>query len=315
MARENYIFYKKSIESKIGQLILQKLKDPDIKDISLNPDGSLWEDRIGKGWIKIGTMDNELAKGFLNAVASFMDVRFNYDEPILQGELPNFEPFNGERIQAMMPPNTSNYQFTIRKPSIKIMTLLDYVQDGTLKEQLSHAMELGISERKNILIAGGTGTGKTTLANALLEAIARITPNDRLYIIEDTIELRPTSLNCVATRTSPTADMDDLLASALRNAPKRIILGEIRRREAFTFIDALNTGHEGGLATIHANSCIDALYRLENILKKWGFVPNREEIATAINMVIHLKRGIGRPMVNEVALVSHKNGEYRVDAL
>jgi type IV secretion system protein VirB11 len=136
-----------------------------------------------------------------------------------------------------------------------------------------------------------------------------------LYIIEDTVELRPTSPNCVATRTSPNVDMDELLASALRNAPKRIILGEIRRKEAFTFLDALNTGHEGGLATIHANSCIDALYRLENILKKWGYVPNPEEIAHAIHMVINIKRGIGNPKIHEVALVNYKNGEYKVDTL
>jgi type IV secretion system protein VirB11 len=315
MSRENYIFYKQSIESKIGQLILNKLKDPEIKDISLNPDGTLWEDRIGKGWIQIGTMDQDLAKGFLNAVASFLDVRFNYDEPILQGELPNLEPFKGERIQAMMPPNTPGYQFTIRKPSIKILTLFDYVQSGALSENLAKAIELGIEQRKNILIAGGTATGKTTLANAILEAIARITPNDRLYIIEDTVELRPTSKNYVATRTSPGVDEDALLVSGLRNAPKRIILSEIRRKEAFTFLDALNTGHEGGLATIHANSCLDSLYRLENILKKWNFTPSPEEIAHSINMVIHIKRGIGAPKIHEVGLVSYKNSKYIVDTL
>ncbi|MDR1921434.1 MAG: Flp pilus assembly complex ATPase component TadA, partial [Candidatus Adiutrix sp.] len=169
---------------------------------------------------------------------------------------------------------------------------------------------------KNILVAGGTGSGKTTFVNAVVEAISRLTPEDRLVIIEDTTELQPKSENVVQMRSNSKVSMEDLLVSTLRLRPDRILVGEVRRGgPAMTLTNSWNTGHEGGVATVHANSAPEAMSRLEELITMDGFVPVKSALARAVNYVVFMRKERGVRRVTEIVEIGYdsKNNEYVFD--
>jgi pilus assembly protein CpaF len=236
-------------------------------------------------------------------------------KPILDSRLPD-----GSRVAAVIPPcSLGGVTLTIRKFSARNFEMADLVRGGTLNHALANLLEDYVLARKNILIAGGTGTGKTTLASILGKFIP---PEERILIIEDTAEIHLTQANLVrfeARREQngvPAVLIRDLLKAALRHRPDRIILGEVRGGEAFDLLQLLNTGHSGTLCTIHANSAQQGLTRFTSCVLQSGVeLPYRavkSNIADSLNVVVHIERRPGRRYISEVLLVNNYDPDLDV---
>lgn len=264
------------------------LDEPDMCEVMLNPDGKLWVERLGKPMEHVGSMAPAQAIAFLNAVASSLGESLNPKRPKIGGEL----PLNGERIQASIPPIVEGPQFAIRKPAFKVFLLDEYVARGVMTAAQADTIRQAVVDRKNIIVAGGTGSGKTTLCNAVLAHLSGACPDDRLVIIEDTRELQCKVENRVDKRTRllPGCSALDLLKDALRERPDRILMGEVRDEAAFVLLQAWSTGHPGGVCTVHANSAEGALRRLNSLAMLANIPPQHELVAEAVNMVIYVER-------------------------
>jgi type IV secretion system protein VirB11 len=203
--------------------------------------------------------------------------------------------------------------FAIRRPAVAVFTLGDYVEAGIMSEAQAELLRAAVQERKNVLVAGGTSTGKTTLVNALLAEIAKT--NDRIVLIEDTRELQCAAPNLVALRTKDgAASLSDLVRSSLRLRPDRIPIGEVRGAEALDLLKAWGTGHPGGVGTLHAGSAIGALRRLEQLIQEAVVTVPRALIAETIDIVAVLaERGAARHLA-ELARVDGltANGDYHI---
>ena len=284
----------------LGDTAGQLLLDDSIVEIMLNPDGKLWIDRLGEGRSFTGfEMLPADAERVIFIVASSIGAMCNKDTPLLSAEL----PVTGSRFQGVLPPVVLRPVFSIRKKAIKVFTLADYVEQGILTPPCAQVLQEAVLKRKNILIVGGTGSGKTTLANAILELIAQT--KDRVVIIEDTQELQCKAADCVSLRSKDgVSSMTDLLRATMRLRPDRIIIGEVRGPEALTLLKAWNTGHPGGCATVHADSAAKGLTRLEQLVQEAGVTNARALIAEAVNLIVYIeKSNIGRS-VKEVLWVS-----------
>jgi pilus assembly protein CpaF len=230
--------------------------------------------------------------------------------PILDSRLPD-----GSRVAAVIPPcSLRGVTLTIRKFNTRHFEMQDLIQVGTLDQSLANRLEDCVLSRKNILISGGTGTGKSTT----LGILAKFIPDDeRLLLIEDTAEIHSNHTNLVrfeARREQngvPAVAIRDLLKAALRHRPDRIILGEVRGAEAFDLLQLLNTGHSGTLSTIHANSAKQGLARFTSCVLQSGIdLPYRSikaSIGDSINIVIHLERRPGRRFISEVLEINSYN--------
>jgi len=292
-----------------GDVVTLALEDRKVIEVLLNPDGQLWVDRLPGGLRQIGTMSPSSAMSFIATVASTLETIITRDNPIIEGEL----EIDGSRFEGIVPPIVERPVFAIRKKAPKVFSLNDYVQQGTLTEAYRTAIEDAVLHRKNILISGGTGSGKTTLTNAILLAITETCPDHRVIVIEDTIELQCRAKNSVALRTSPTVTMQDLLRATMRLRPDRIIVGEVRGGEALTLVKAWNTGHPGGIATCHANSVRGALRRIEQLIAESSPSPMQEVIAEAIDLIIHIERdetSSERRITEVCSLTGFANGDY-----
>jgi type IV secretion system protein VirB11 len=273
------------LRTAMGSEIANAMADPAVIEVMVNPDGALRLDRLGEGRIDTGKRLNASeVERIIRLVASHIRLEVHAASPIVSAELPE----SGERFEGLLPPVSPAPCFSIRKPAAKIYTLADYVSDGLMLATLADALKRAVRERKNILIAGGTSSGKTTLANALLAEIA--TRDERVIILEDTRELQCAAPDCVNLRTKPgVASLTALVRSTLRLRPDRIIVGEVRGGEALDMLKAWNTGHPGGIATIHANSARAALYRLEQLIQENVSTVPRHLIADAIHKVAFLE--------------------------
>lgn len=233
------------LRTAMGQAITLALADADVSEVMLNPDGSLWIDRLSKGRSDTGLrLSSAEAERIIRLVASHVRMEAHENNPIISAELPT-----GERFEGVLPPVSGAPCFAIRKPAGRILTLSDYVQEHIILPVQADALRKAVRNRMNILIAGGTSSGKTTLANALLAEIAGT--NDRVILIEDTRELHCAAKDCVSLRTrSGFVSMADLVRSTLRLRPDRIIVGEVRGHEALDMLKAWNTGHPGGIQIV-----------------------------------------------------------------
>lgn len=283
----------------LGSEIVDALNHPSVVEVMLNPDSSLWIDRLGVGMQKIGEIDPIRAMSIIGAVAAMLDAVVNSDHPILECEL----PIDGSRFEALAPPLVERPSFALRKKALQVFTLADYQDKGIITQAQKVAIEAAIAARQNILVSGGTGTGKTTLANAMLDCIAQVSPDHRLVIIEDTRELQCTAANTVFLRTSDNTDMTRLLRATMRMRPDRIVVGEVRDGSALALLKAWNTGHPGGVGTVHANNASAALIRIGQLIQEAGVPPNPELIAEAVNIVVSIKRTPAGRVVDEVAAV------------
>ncbi|HUL08528.1 MAG TPA: P-type conjugative transfer ATPase TrbB, partial [Candidatus Acidoferrum sp.] len=254
------------LRSAMGPVIAAALADPAVIEVMVNPDGSLRLDRLGEGRIDTGErLEPAEVERIIRLVASHVRVEVHADNPVVSAELPpRDDGISGERFEGLLPPVSTAPCFAIRKPAVKVYTLDDYVADRIVMPVQADALRKAVRDRRNLLIAGGTSSGKTTLANALLAEVAGL--DERVILIEDTRELQCAAPDCVALRTRPGAiSLADLVRSTLRLRPDRIIVGEVRGAEALDMLKAWNTGHPGGIATVHANSARSALYRLEQL--------------------------------------------------
>jgi type IV secretion system protein VirB11 len=215
---------------------------------------------------------------------------------------PHGDGLAGERFEGLLPPVATGPCFSIRKPAGRVYTLADYVSDGIMSAEAARTLAGAAVDRRNVLVAGGTSSGKTTLANALLAEIAAF--DERVILIEDTRELQCSAPDTVALRTRPgVVGMADLVRSTLRLRPDRIIVGEVRGAEALDMLKAWNTGHPGGIATVHANSAPAAMHRLEQLIQEAVVTVPRRLIAEAIDVVVFISgRGASRRIDQIVAV-------------
>jgi type IV secretion system protein VirB11 len=298
------------LERELGALVFACLSDPDVLDILLNPDGGIWIERTGRAPERLGEMPPYQAEALISTVASEMRTVVTAESPILECEL----PLDGSRFSAVIPPVVSAPCFAIRRRAGSIMHLSDYVASGILSEHHAACLARAIEARRNILISGGTGSGKTTLANALIAHMAESLPGDRLVIIEDTAELQCAAPNAMIMRATSAVSLQRLVKATMRFSPKRIIVGEVRGGEALELIKVWNTGHPGGVTTIHANSAGDALPRLEDLVREASQVPMQRTIAAAIHLVVFIARTGGERSVEQVIRVDGFDGNaYRVN--
>jgi len=299
------------LRTAMGASISTWLADPQVIEIMLNPDGRLWVDRLGMGLSDSGDrLTAADGERIIRLVAHHVGAEVHSDAPRVSAELPE----SGERFEGLLPPVVAAPTFAIRKPAIAVFLLEDYVGAGIMSVQEAATLRSGVADRLNILVAGGTGTGKTTLTNALLAEVARTT--DRVVLIEDTRELQCRAPNLVAMRTKDgVASLSDRVRSSLRLRPDRIPIGEVRGAEALDLLKAWGTGHPGGIGTIHAGSSMGALRRMEQLIQEAVVTVPRALIAETINLVAVLVReGTGRRLA-ELARVDGLDpvtGDYRL---
>jgi type IV secretion system protein VirB11 len=298
------------LRTALGPAIARHLEDPTVVEVMLNPDGRLWIDRLSEG---LGDTGEKLSPAdgerIVRLVAHHVGAEVHAGTPRVSAELPE----TGERFEGLLPPVVAAPTFAIRKPAVAVFTLEDYVRAGIMSARHADALRLGVASRANILVAGGTSTGKTTLTNALLAEVAKT--SDRVVLIEDTRELQCAAPNLVALRTKDgAASLSDLVRSALRLRPDRIPIGEVRGAEALDLLKAWGTGHPGGIGTIHAGSALGALRRMEQLIQEAVVTVPRALIAETINLVAVLAgRGAARRLT-ELAHVEGlgPDGDYRV---
>lgn len=300
------------IKREFGDEILNILNDPLTIELMLNPDGKLWVEKLGQEAYCYGNFSDAKAKSIITSVATLLETVINAENPILECEL----PLDGSRFEALLPPIVISPTFTIRKKASKIFTLDDYINAKTITPKQSEVIIEAIKSRKNILVVGGTSTGKTTLSNAIINGIANITPDHRIIIIEDTAELQCSSKNKVILRATSKVSMLVLLKATMRLRPDRIIVGETRGKEALDLLKAWNTGHPGGLATVHANSAKGGLIRLEQLISEVSHANMSELIAEAVNVIIFIKKTNSGRKVEEIIEVvgfDKQKSEYLIN--
>jgi type IV secretion system protein VirB11 len=302
------------LRTAFGPVIGAALADPLVIEVMVNPDGAIRIDRLGSGCADTGhRLGAAEAERIIRLVASHGRAEVHRDAPIVSAELPAHDGMAGERFEGLLPPVSTAPCFAIRKPAARVYTLHDYVTDKIMSAEVARTLSLGVVERRNILVAGGTSSGKTTLANALLAELA--SRDERVILIEDTRELQCAAADTVALRTRPgVVSMADLVRSTLRLRPDRIIVGEVRGAEALDMLKAWNTGHPGGIATVHANSARSALYRLEQLIQEAVVTVPKRLIAEAIDLIVFIEgRGTARGIGSVAALAGlGSDGDYAV---
>lgn len=295
----------------LGPVIAGALAEPDVVEALVNADGQVWLDRVGQGLVRtkhlISAPDRETA---IRLLAHEAGETVGPDRPALATILPD----SAARIQALLPPLVEAPVLAIRKRPPRIFTLADYVADGVATEAQALLLQHAVETRRNIVVAGGTGSGKTTLLNALLAEPAYRAA--RVVILEDTAELQcasPNAVQLLTKRTEPMITMRDLVQMTLRLRPDRIVVGEVRDGAALEVLKAWNTGHPGGLLTLHANSGEDALARLEDLAMEAASHPPRRLIASAVDMVVFIARTEKGRAITEI--VEIRSGEGSATAI
>ncbi|MDR2925516.1 MAG: P-type conjugative transfer ATPase TrbB [Azoarcus sp.] len=301
----------------LGHVFLGALDDPKTIEILLNADGVLWQERLGEGMKVIGQMRAAQARAVIETVAGFHNYVVTADRPLCEAEF----PIDGSRFAGQLPPVVSSPTFAIRKKASAVFTLDEYVADGIMTAEQKDAIAKAVAAHRNILVIGGTGSGKTTMTNAVILQMVDCNPVERMILIEDTAEIQCKARNFVQFHTTLSVDMTMLLRTSLRMRPDRILVGEVRGKEALDLIMAWNTGHEGGVATIHANNAIAALGRLKTLVSMHRDAPADIEplIAEAVHVVVHITKTEktpgcpkGRRVAEIITVQGYENGAYSI---
>ena len=296
------------LRREMGEQVRKAMDDPQVIEIMLNPDGSVWVDKIGSGMEFLCYMLDIQALQMLGTISHMVGAVINYHNPKVEGELPG----NGSRVEGVIPLVVQKPVFNIRKKASAIFSLAEYIKSGRATDEEVQILCEAISARKNILVVGGTGTGKTTFVNAIINEMKTLTPKHRLLILEDTLELQCSMENFVSMRTTSDVSMQDLLKITMRQRPDRIIIGEVRGKEALDMLKAWNTGHPGGVCTVHANDARAGLLRIEQLISEVSQSPMRELVAEAIDVVVFLIRDprIGPKLSELIAVDGVHDGQY-----
>ena len=290
------------LKSAFGQVITTLFENDDVIEIMVNPDGKLWCETLTHGKQYTGEiLPPHQVSNIIKLVAASHNTITNVDQPELACALPE----SGARFQSWLPPVAQNPTFTIRKPATKIFTLKYYLKHNSLTQQHYEQLKEALHRRKNILISGGTGSGKTTFANALLHELKYA--KERIIVLEDLPELQIQSPDCVKLKTCETVSMRDLVKGSLRMRPERIIIGEVRDGAALELLKAWNTGHPGGICTLHANSADSTLARLEDLLLEVMPTIPKRLIQHAVDMIVFMQRNkTGNHCVSELKNIENK---------
>ena len=297
----------------LGPKIAALFDDTGVVEIMANPDGRVFVERLGSGISRLGEIDASRVQSLLGLMADFLQTTVSRDRPVVEGAMPT--EFLRSRFAGAIPPLVDGASFSIRLPARLVYTLDQYVEAGILSQEQHDRLIWAIRERKNILVSGGTGSGKTTLSNALIDVISRESSiEQRIVIIEDTRELQCTAPNVVQFLTDDDAgiDMTRLLKLTLRYRPDRILVGEVRDKAALALLKAWNTGHPGGIATLHANNPEAALLRLDQLCEEAGVPSQKDLIAEAVDVVLQIARDPAHPAGRRIAaILDVKSGEVQ----
>lgn len=301
------------LRTALGPAIARFLEDPAVVEVMLNPDGRLWIDRLSSGLTDTGEiLSASDGERIIRLVAHHVGSEVHAGAPRVSAELPE----TAERFEGLLPPVVAAPAFAIRKPAVAVFTLEDYVASGIMTADQARVLRAAVMARQNILVAGGTSTGKTTLTNALLAEVAQT--SDRVVLIEDTRELQCRAPNLVALRTKDgVVSLSDLVRSALRLRPDRIPIGEVRGAEALDLLKAWGTGHPGGIGTIHAGTALGAMRRLEQLIQEAVVTVPRALIVETINVIAVLAGRGAERRLSELACVVGlgPSGDYSLSAI
>jgi P-type conjugative transfer ATPase TrbB len=322
------------LRRELGDQVIGLLNDDRTEDILLNPNGSLWVKRMGEGFARLGEIPSAQASSALSTIAAFRGTVLNHEHPILETEL----PIDGSRFEGIVSPVVHRPIFAIRLRPRRIFSLDEYEAASILSAKddpinrvrkqddfsnavrgLKHAdiIRAAVRAKKNILVVGSTGSGKTTFVNACLDALASLTPHDRVISIEDTTELQCPVENYLDLRAVGNVTMLECLRACMRLKPTRIVVGEVRGAEAHTLLKAWNTGHPGGMATVHANDALSGLIRLESLVAEATSAPQQTLIAEAVDLVVFIDEErelrAGRKVRELLLVTGYANGQYLVE--
>ncbi|SFJ42829.1 MULTISPECIES: P-type conjugative transfer ATPase TrbB [Phyllobacteriaceae] len=309
-ASRSHLRLVRKLQDALGETICSALEDTSVVEIMLNPDGKLFVERLGQGIDSMGTLQPGAAEIIIGSVAHALQTEADEDQPIISGEL----PIGGHRFEGLLPPVVAGPSFTIRKRASRLIPLEDYIRSAIMTCEQATLVRKAIKARLNIVISGGTGSGKTTLANAVIAEMVRTAPEHRLVILEDTAEIQCAAENAVQLHTTDTVDMARLLKSTMRLRPDRIIVGEVRDGAALTMLKAWNTGHPGGITTIHANNAFSALRRLEQLTAEASQQPMHDVIGEAVDLVVSIERTpTGRRVREVIHVEAWRDGNYQIE--
>ena len=279
----------KSLEHNCGPVIMDAVRDPAVIEIMLNPDGKIWTEKYGEDQKCVGELSQAQSRLILSLVASALDETVSARSPVVEGLFPR----DGSRFEGTYPPIVGPCaSFSMRKKASRIITLPEYLEQGVITPDVIPLLKEAILARQNIVVVGGTSSGKTTFVNGVIHFLDELCPHDRIVILEDTAELQCQSPNAVFFLTSELAGitMRDLTKVCMRYAPKRIFVGEVRDAAALELLKLWNTGHPGGIGTFHADSATDALERLEELVEEAGAGPKQKLIGRAIDLIVFMTK-------------------------
>lgn len=306
---------KRKLERDMGPLLLAALNDPRTVEIMLNADGRLWQERLGEKMQCIGALRVAQSEAIIKTIAGYHGKEVTRGKPVLEGEF----PLDGSRFAGQLPPVVPAPTFAIRKRAVAIFALAQYVDAGIMTQAQHAALQTAVRNHRNILVIGGTGSGKTTLVNAIIHEMVVCDPGERVFILEDTGEIQCAAENFVQFHTSMDVPMTVLLKTTLRMRPDRILVGEVRGAEALDLLDAWNTGHEGGAATLHANNASAGLSRLRSLISRNEAAPAEIEtlIGEAVHVVVHIARTPegGRRVHEILGICGYADGRYITQGL
>lgn len=304
--------YLNMLKTAMGPEVMSYMEDDSVIEIMLNPDGRLWVDRLETGKEDTGrSILPEQSENIVKLVASFKNQVADKDEPVVSTDI----PFHGARFQGWLPPVVAQPTFAIRKKAIAIFTLEDYLTNNLISKKHHALLSQAVLDRKNIIVVGGTSTGKTTFTNALLSELDDV--DERILVLEDLPELQLKAKDVVQLTTSLTVSMRDLVRGCLRMRPDRIIIGEVRDGAALELLKAWNTGHPGGLCTLHANGVESAAFRLEDLIQEMVVTVPRNLILQAVDLFVCIERDKegNRKVVSVSSLDGYEGGLYQLSEL
>jgi type IV secretion system protein VirB11 len=299
-----------SLRRVLGERILDALSDDGVTDILGNSDGRVFIDKVGEGQIEIDNLDYTRAESILSTVASLTGEIVNSDSPVLECVF----PLDGSRFEGMVPPTVERPAFALRKHSKHIYTLDSYVSSKILHSEYDKVIRRAVRTKKNIIVAGGTGSGKTTFVNAVLQNAVEVgEPGERYLVIEDTKEIQCKAKNLVSMFARTRQELPMLCQAAMRMRPDRVVVGEVRGREAYDLMYLLNSGHPGSITTLHANSARLALHKFEMLARESGENVSPQRIVESFDLVMFIERTeTGRTVSEVVEIRGHDGSDYVV---